>query len=88
MSVQIPEDVPLTSFSILFARHKGDLKELVKGAQAVSKLKDGDKILIAEACTHHRQSDDLGTVKIPRWLKTENRKRVGFRTFQWLFFSR
>ncbi|MGI6144608.1 MAG: [FeFe] hydrogenase H-cluster maturation GTPase HydF [Clostridia bacterium] len=78
VSVQIPEDVPLTSFSILFARHKGDLKELVKGAQAVSKLKDGDKILIAEACTHHRQSDDLGTVKIPRWLKQKTGKELVF----------
>ena len=77
-SVQIPEDVPLTSFSILCARHKGDLKELVKGAQAVSKLKDGDKILIAEACTHHRQSDDLGTVKIPRWLKQKTGKELVF----------
>ena len=64
----IPSDIPLTSFSILFARYKGDLKELVKGVRAVSKLKDGDRVLIAEACTHHVQDDDIARVKIPRWL--------------------
>lgn len=81
ISAQIPDDVPLTSFSMLFARHKGDLKELVKGAQAVEKLKDGDKVLIAEACTHHRQSDDIGTVKIPRWLKQKTGKDLVFEHF-------
>lgn len=64
-----PEPIPLTSFSILFARHKGDLPELVRGAAAVRALQDGDRVLIAEACTHHRQKDDIGTVKIPRWLR-------------------
>lgn len=64
-----PPDVLLTSFSILFARYKGDLETLVKGARAIEKLKPGDKVLIAEACTHHRVEDDIGTVKIPRWLR-------------------
>ncbi|MGL5694127.1 MAG: [FeFe] hydrogenase H-cluster maturation GTPase HydF, partial [Peptostreptococcaceae bacterium] len=64
VSKDTPEDIPLTSFSILFARQKGDLKELVNGAYAIDKLKDGDKVLIAEGCTHHRQSDDIGTYKI------------------------
>ncbi|TYP58855.1 [FeFe] hydrogenase H-cluster maturation GTPase HydF [Thermosediminibacter litoriperuensis] len=65
----IPRDVPMTSFSILFARYKGDLAQLVEGVKAVKNLKPGDRVLIAEACTHHRQKDDIGTVKIPRWLK-------------------
>lgn len=64
----IPEDVPLTSFSILFARYKGDLPELVRGAAAIEKLEDGDRVLIAEACTHHQQADDIGRVKIPAGL--------------------
>jgi [FeFe] hydrogenase H-cluster maturation GTPase HydF len=63
-----PPDVPMTSFSILFARHKGNLISLVEGAKAVEGLVPGDKVLIAEACTHHRVEDDIGTVKIPRWL--------------------
>lgn len=67
----IPPEIPLTSFSILFARHKGDLKELVEGVKAIKKLKKGDNILIVEGCTHHRQEDDIGTVKIPRWLQKE-----------------
>lgn len=73
-----PKDIPLTSFSILFARHKGDLTELVKGAKAVERLKDGDKILIAEACTHHQQSDDIGRVKIPRWIRQTTGKELTF----------
>ncbi|MDN5347431.1 MAG: hypothetical protein PWP65_995 [Clostridia bacterium] len=64
-----PPDVDLTSFSILFARYKGDLETLVAGAAAIDKLKPGDRVLIAEACTHHRVEDDIGTVKIPRWLR-------------------
>jgi [FeFe] hydrogenase H-cluster maturation GTPase HydF len=63
-----PRDMPLTSFSILFARYKGDLAELVRGALAIDDLKPGDKILMAEACTHHPIADDIGRVKIPRWL--------------------
>lgn len=64
-----PAGVPMTSFSILFARYKGDLATLVAGAVAVEELQPGDKVLIAEACTHHRVADDIGTVKIPRWLR-------------------
>ena len=59
----------LTSFSILFARYKGDLAELVKGAARLSELKDGDRVLISEGCTHHRQCGDIGTEKIPAWIK-------------------
>ena len=65
----VPEDIPLTSFSILFARHKGDLDIVANGAHAIEQLKDGDTILISEGCTHHRQCEDIGTVKIPRLLK-------------------
>lgn len=66
VSADTPSDIPLTSFSILFARYKGDLQALTDGARAVSSLKDGDTILIAEGCTHHRQTDDIGTEKILR----------------------
>ncbi|HHV78832.1 MAG TPA: [FeFe] hydrogenase H-cluster maturation GTPase HydF [Firmicutes bacterium] len=76
----VPEEVPLTSFSILFARHKGDLATLVKGAQAVAGLKAGDRVLIAEACTHHPIGDDIGRKKIPTWL---NRKVGGALSFSW-----
>lgn len=78
VSADTPNDIPLTSFSILFARHKGDLSSLVEGAAAINQLKDGDKILIAEGCTHHRQSDDIGTVKIPRWLRQSTGKELTF----------
>lgn len=64
-----PSDIPCTTFSILFARFKGDLVEEVKGAAVIEKLKDGDKVLIAEACSHHPVQDDIGRVKIPRWLR-------------------
>ncbi len=69
VSKDVPDDIPLTSFSILFARYKGDLAQLVKGAAALSKIRSGDKILIAEGCTHHRQCNDIGTVKMPGWIK-------------------
>jgi len=69
VAADTPPDVPMTSFSILFARHKGDLISLVEGARAVEELLPGDRVLIAEACTHHRVEDDIGTVKIPRWLR-------------------
>lgn len=69
VSKDTPKDIPLTSFSILMARYKGSLETAVKGVAAIDELKDGDKILISEGCTHHRQCDDIGTVKIPRWLK-------------------
>jgi [FeFe] hydrogenase H-cluster maturation GTPase HydF len=74
VAADTPPDISLTSFSILFARYKGDLEELVKGARAIASLKDGDKVLIAEACTHHRQEDDIGRVKIPRWLRQKTGK--------------
>ncbi len=64
-----PKDITLTSFSIIMARYKGDLLSLVKGAKALESIKDGDKILIAEGCTHHRQCNDIGTVKMPNWIK-------------------
>ncbi len=73
VSADTPNDIKLTSFSILMARLKGDIEEMIRGVAAVSKLKTKDKVLISEACTHHRQSDDIGTVKIPRWLQN----RVG-----------
>lgn len=78
VSADTPKDILLTSFSILLARNKGDLTELVKGAKAINRLKDGDKILISEACTHHRQSDDIGKVKIPRWLRQSTGKDLSF----------
>lgn len=78
VAADTPRDIMLTSFSILFARFKGDLIELVKGAAAINKLCDGDKILVAEACTHHQQSDDIGRVKIPRWLRQMTGKALDF----------
>jgi [FeFe] hydrogenase H-cluster maturation GTPase HydF len=68
VAADTPPDIPITSFSILFARFQGDLNEMVLGATAIDKLKTGDKILIAEACSHHPIGEDIGTVKIPRWL--------------------
>ncbi len=65
----VPERIPLTGFSVLFARYKGNLKIYTRGIKGVDRLDSGDKVLIAEACTHHRTSDDIGTVKIPRWLR-------------------
>ncbi|WP_446897590.1 [FeFe] hydrogenase H-cluster maturation GTPase HydF [Clostridium sp. LBM24168] len=78
VAADTPKDILMTSFSILFARYKGDLVELIKGVKAINKLKDGDKVLIAEGCTHHRQSDDIGTVKIPRWIRQATGKRINF----------
>ncbi len=78
VSADTPRDIPLTSFSILFARHKGDLNELIRGAKAIDKLKDGDKVLISEGCTHHRQADDIGRVKIPRWIRQMTGKQIEF----------
>ena len=69
VSKDTPDDIMLTSFSILFARYKGDLAELIKGAKALSELRDGDKVLISEGCTHHRQCNDIGTVKMPNWIE-------------------
>ncbi len=73
-----PQDILLTSFSILFARYKGDLAESVRGVRALDLLQQGDKVLICEGCTHHRQCDDIGTVKIPRWIREYAGCDVGF----------
>lgn len=69
VSIDTPEDLTLTSFSILFARYKGDLETSVRGVAALDSIGDGDRILIAEGCTHHRQCDDIGTFKIPNWIR-------------------
>jgi len=69
VAADVPPEIPITSFSILMARYKGNLPVLVRGAKAVESLKPGDSILISEACTHHCQADDIGRVKIPRWLR-------------------
>lgn len=74
----VPEDIPLTSFSILFARYKGELESLIDGAKALETLSDGDKVLISEGCTHHRQCGDIGTVKMPLWIKKFSGKEVTF----------
>ncbi|MFV0464611.1 MAG: [FeFe] hydrogenase H-cluster maturation GTPase HydF [Lachnospiraceae bacterium] len=78
VSADTPKDIMLTSFSILFARYKGLLNEAVKGAAVIEKLEDGDTILISEGCTHHRQCDDIGQVKLPRWLKNYSGKQLDF----------
>lgn len=80
VSADVPPDVPLTSFSILMARYKGLLEPAVQGVAAVERLGDGDTVLIAEGCTHHRQCDDIGTVKIPRWLRNYTGKKLRFAT--------
>ena len=77
---ETPEDIPLTSFSILMARYKGFLAEAVHGVHAVDQLRDGDTVLIAEGCTHHRQCDDIGTVKIPRWLHEYTGRQLNIKT--------
>lgn len=66
----VPQDIPLTSFSILFARYKGNLKQAVAGVRALERIRDGDRILISEGCTHHRQCNDIGTVKLPGWIRS------------------
>lgn len=74
----VSKDIPLTSFSILMARYKGDLTVQIAGAQAIEDLKDGDTVLISEGCTHHRQCDDIGTVKMPRWIREYTGKDLHF----------
>ena len=69
VAADTPPEIPMTSFSILFARQKGDLAEMVRGARQIERLKAGDRVLIVEGCTHHRQEDDIGTVKLPRWIR-------------------
>jgi len=78
VSDDTPGDILLTSFSILFARHKGILEDTVRSVRTVDNLEDGDKVLVCEGCTHHRQCDDIGTVKIPRWLQAHTGKKLDF----------
>ncbi len=74
----VPENIILTSFSILMANYKGSLETLLNGAETISALKDGDKVLISEGCTHHRQCNDIGTVKLPNWIKKFTEKNIDF----------
>lgn len=74
----VPEDILLTSFSILFARYKGNLETLVKGVKGLDKLEDSSIVLISEGCTHHRQCEDIGTVKMPKWIKEYTGKDINF----------
>ncbi len=74
----VPKDIPMTTFSILFARLKGDLEEFVRGVKTIDRLQDGDRVLIAEACTHHPLPDDIGRVKIPRWIRQYTGKDIKF----------
>lgn len=78
VAADTPEDILLTSFSILFVRYKGDLAAAVRGAAQLDKLNDGDTVLISEGCTHHRQCGDIGTVKLPAWIKKYTGKEIGF----------
>ncbi len=79
VSKLVPEDILLTSFSILFARYKGDLETVVKGAATLNKLKEGSNILISEGCTHHRQCGDIGSVKLPKWIEEFTGKKMQYR---------
>ncbi len=72
----VPEEIPLTTFSILMARTKGNIEKLIKGLDEIDSLADGSKILIAEACTHHAQKEDIGRVKIPNWLRKYTKKNL------------
>ncbi len=80
VSADVPPEVPLTSFSILMARYKGLLAAAVQGAAAIDGLRDGDRVLMAEGCTHHRQCDDIGSAKIPRWLRQYTGRRLEIET--------
>lgn len=83
----VPEDIKLTSFSILLARHKGFLESAVRGVKAIETIEDGDTILISEGCTHHRQCEDIGTYKIPKWLKEYTGKKFNIETTSGLSFA-
>mgnify|MGYP000105013678 FL=1 len=78
VSKEVPRDIPLTSFSILFARYKGNLDTLITGARTLDTLEDGDTVLISEGCTHHRQCDDIGSVKLPQWILAHTKKELHF----------
>jgi len=74
----VPREIPLTSFSILMARYKGDLEQVIEGVSMLDRIEDGDKILISEGCTHHRQCNDIGTVKLPGWIQDYTKKEIEF----------
>ena len=78
VDADVPKDIPLTSFSILFARYKGNLETVVKGARVLDTLEDGNRVLISEGCTHHRQCGDIGTEKLPDWIKKHTKKELYF----------
>ncbi len=78
---EVPQNIPLTSFSILFARQKGDLKSFIEGVKAIATLQEGDRVLICESCTHHNIEDDIGTVKIPNLIKKKTGKEIVFERF-------
>ncbi len=76
VDADVPDEIPLTTFSIMMARYKGDLPEYVRGLKRIEELQNGDKVLVAEACSHHAQEDDIGKVKIPRWLRLHTKKNL------------
>ncbi len=78
---EVPDDILVTTFSVLFARYKGELDILLEGVERIKTLQDGDKVLIAEACSHHVQKDDIGRVKLPKWLQEFTRKELIFDTY-------
>ncbi len=88
VSADVPKDIPLTSFSILFARYKGELMEMVRGLKRIEKLKSGSKVLVVEGCTHHRQAADIGKVKIPRWVRQLSGGEVEFEWASGNFFPK
>lgn len=81
VAADTPKEILLTSFSILFARYKGDLEPNIKGAKALDRLQNGDKILVLEGCTHHKSCDDIGMVKLPRWIRQYSGKELSFESF-------
>jgi len=88
VSADTPEDIRLTSFSILFARYKGELIEMVKGLKKIEQLKEGSRVLIVEGCTHHRQADDIGKVKIPRWIRQISGAQIEFEWASGTYFPK
>lgn len=88
VSADTPDDIRLTSFSILFARYKGELIEMVKGLKKIEQLKEGSRVLIVEGCTHHRQADDIGKVKIPRWIRQMSGAEIEFEWASGTYFPK
>ena len=76
VDADVPDEIPLTTFSIMMARYKGDLPEYIRGLKRIEELRNGDKVLVAESCSHHAQEDDIGKVKIPRWLRLHTKKNL------------